>query len=272
MRRLLSAALLIGQGGAATPPPLAPTSPWNVEYAAKECVVARPYGDPAHPIVVGFRPTPFGDNLRVLIVGNPAQLGEGRWVDLTLEAPGSTFDKMEFETRIHAPDGDRTVLGFYLGRAQFERLVGAAALTVRPANGPVVSVALGMNKSLLTALQKCEANLMAALGFDAKKIAAVATRAESENPDLWIDWKDYPSVSLNKAEEGRLLIAWNVTAAGRVTHCQVLETSGSKYLDEAACDAILRNARYRRPALDAAGNPVESYVTRRVNFRIPRRG
>lgn len=272
MRLLLSAALLIGQAGFVGGPPLAPASPWNVEYAAKECVVSRAYGDSADPILIGFRPTPFGDNVRLVIFGDRALLGEEGWVDLTLEAPGSALSNDHFETKINSTSDNKVVMNFYISRTEFEYLVNAQTFTFRQKSGQVTSVVLAMNKSLLVAISKCGANLMAQFGFDAKKIASVATRAVGESPNLWIDTHNYPAVSLTKHEEGTVMIAWAISAAGRVSNCRVIETSGSKDLDEAACDAILRNARYRSPALDAAGNPVESYVTRRVAWRLPRRG
>ncbi|WP_242116102.1 energy transducer TonB [Sphingomonas lacusdianchii] len=273
MRLLLSAALLIGQGGVATPPPLlAPASRWTVEYAEKMCVVARGYGDPAHPIFVAFKPTPFGEFMQAVVLGNRAQLGKEGWFDLTLEAPGRAFDKKQSGTRLYFPEGDRAVLTFYISRAEFEGLVDAPTFTVRPKNGPVISVALAMTKALLPALKKCEVDLMQRFGYDPEKVAAVVTRAEGERPGEWINQDDYPASSLSKGEQGVVVIAWTIAANARVTDCKVIQSSGSNDLDKAACDAILRRGRYLRPALDAAGKPVESYSTRRVMWQLPRRG
>ncbi len=271
MRLLLSAALLIGPGNA-TPPPLAPASRWTVEYAEKMCVVSRGYGDPAHPVIVAFKPTPFSDQLQSVILGSRAQLGKEGSLDLALEAPGRTFDKKQPGTRVYFPDGDRAVLTYYISRAAFEGLVDAPTFTVRPKSGPVISVALALNKPLLAALEKCEVNLMVQLGYDPKNLAAVVTRATSNSPAEWITQDDYPASALMKHEQGMVVIAWTISTAGRVTDCKILQSSGSNDLDKAACGAILRRGRYSRPALDAAGNPVESYSTRRVLWHLPRGG
>ncbi|WP_404478585.1 energy transducer TonB [Novosphingobium sp. BL-52-GroH] len=66
---------------------------------------------------------------------------------------------------------------------------------------------------------------------------------------------NYPTRAAREEREGGVTIAVDVSAQGRVTHCTVASSSGSPDLDEAACDAALRRARYR-PATDAAGVPV----------------
>lgn len=272
MRLLLPAALLIGQGSAVTAPPLAPVGRWTVDYAEKMCVVSRSYGDPAHPIIVAFKPTPFGEFMQSVILGSRAQLGKEGWLDLTLEAPGRTFDKKQPGTRVYFPEGDRAVLTFYISRVEFEGLVDAPTFTVRPKSGPVISVGLAMTKTLLPVLRKCEVDLMKQFGYNPEKVAAVVTRAEGERPGDWINQDDYPSSALSKHEQGSVVIAWTIAANARVTDCKVIESSGSNDLDKAACGAILRRGRYLRPALDAAGNPVESYSTRRVLWHLPRGG
>lgn len=272
MRLLLPAALLIGQASAGTAPPLAPVGRWTVDYAEKMCVVSRSYGDPAYPIIVAFKPTPFGEFMQSVILGSRVQLGKEGWLDLTLEAPGRTFDKKQPGTRVYFPKGDKAVLTFYISRSEFEGLVDAPTFTVRPKSGPVISVGLAMTEALLPALKKCEVDLMEQFGYDPEKVAAVVTRAEGERPGDWINYDDYPSSALSKHEHGNVVIAWTIAANARVTDCKVIESSGSNDLDKAACGAILRRGRYFRPALDAAGNPVESYSTRRVLWQLPRGG
>lgn len=272
MQTPLWAALLIGQAGAVVPPPMAPVSRWNVEYGEKICVVSRGYGGSADPIIVGFRPTPFGDSMQGVVLGKRSQLGKQGQFDIVLEVPGRELplEGKSFGTRVYLPGSDVAVMTYNIPRATFDALVDASVFTVRPKIGPTISVALGMGKPLIAALQKCEVSLLEHLGYDAQKIAAVVTRAEGEKPTEWINSDDYPISSLNRGDQGVVTVAWTISPTGRISACKIIETSGSADLDKATCDAILRRGRYCRPALDAAGKPVESYATRRVMWSTPR--
>ncbi|KQM85995.1 hypothetical protein ASE67_08960 [Sphingomonas sp. Leaf23] len=270
--RLLVSTLLLGQASAPAAPPMTPVNRWNVEYAEKMCVVSRGYGDPAAPVTIGFKPTPFGETMQAVILGKRDRLGkEGRF-ELTLEAPGRDLplDGKPMGTRVYFPKSDDAVLTYYISRATFDAMVDAPVFTVRPKTGPAVSVALGMGKPLVAALRKCEVSLLEHLGYDPAKIAAVVTRAEGEKPAEWISYTDYPSSALNRRAQGVATIAWTISTTGRVSDCKIVETSGSDDLDKASCDAILRRGRYLGPALDASGKAVESYSTSRVMWSIPR--
>jgi protein TonB len=88
------------------------------------------------------------------------------------------------------------------------------------------------------------------------------------NPSDWITTDDYPSSALRADEEGTVTIAWTINTEGRVENCHTVSSSGHADLDEAACRALTRHARYK-PALDQNGNPISSTQSRRVVWRIP---
>ena len=89
------------------------------------------------------------------------------------------------------------------------------------------------------------------------------------NPADWITTDDYPPSSIRAEEEGTTVIKWTINAQGRVENCVTTESSGSNALDQAACRALTRRARYT-PATDAAGNPIATTQTRRVRWTLPR--
>ncbi|MFL0585810.1 energy transducer TonB [Sphingomonas olei] len=89
------------------------------------------------------------------------------------------------------------------------------------------------------------------------------------NPADWITTDDYPPSSIRAEEEGTTVIKWTINAQGRVENCVTTESSGSNALDQAACRALTRRARYT-PATDAAGNPIATTQTRRVVWKLPR--
>ncbi len=88
------------------------------------------------------------------------------------------------------------------------------------------------------------------------------------NPADWITTDDYPPSSIRAEEEGTTVIKWTINTEGRVENCVTTQSSGSNALDQAACRALSRRARYT-PAKDAAGNPMATTQTRRVVWRLP---
>lgn len=268
VRTIMLAVVLAGQSGGVDAPPLTPVRPWNIEYADSMCVAARAYGEVSAPVTIGFKPTPFGDTLQTVVLGTRKQLGRQARVDVVLEAPGREFGEKLEGTRVHFPTGDKAVLTFYLSRDQLETLVGAPTFTIRASGAPPISVALAMGNPVLAGLKTCETDLMIHFGYDPAKIAAVVKRAEAADNQIWLSADDYPASALNARKEGMTLIGWTISTNGRVTDCRVLKSSGTSELDQAACTGILRRGRYR-PALDAAGSPVESYSTRLVRWTLP---
>lgn len=98
---------------------------------------------------------------------------------------------------------------------------------------------------------------------------AVASPAKPRgNPANWITTDDYPSRALREEREGVTVVAFNITADGRIEDCRVTSSSGSPDLDEATCRNLVRRGRYT-PAKGADGNPMPSSDTRRVRWQMP---
>lgn len=268
MRTILLAAVLAGQVGGADAPPLKAVRSWNMEYGDSMCVAARAYGDPVAPITIAFKPTPFGDMLQGVVLGPKKQLGRQARVKIDLMVSGRELGEQQNGMRVHFPDEDRAAITFYFSREEFESLVGAPTFTVRASGSPTISVALSMGKPVLAALRTCETDLLQHFGYDPAKIAMIAKQAEGASPAQWITNDDYPPSVLNEHKQGVSFIGWTISPVGRISDCRILRSSGTPALDKAACDAIQKRGRYR-PALDAAGKPVESYSTRQIRWQLP---
>lgn len=98
--------------------------------------------------------------------------------------------------------------------------------------------------------------------------ALLATPPEPMPFSRMID-DDYPAAALKRSEEGRTRFRLDVNERGRPENCQVVESSGSADLDQAACKLFLRNARFK-PARDDAGKPVRGSFEGSMNWRLPR--
>ena len=89
------------------------------------------------------------------------------------------------------------------------------------------------------------------------------------NPGSWATTDDYPSRALREEREGVTRFSVTVDARGRVSNCQVTGSSGHPDLDEAACRAITRRARFE-PATDGNGDPTTGSYSNSVRWQIPR--
>jgi TonB family protein len=78
----------------------------------------------------------------------------------------------------------------------------------------------------------------------------------------------YPRAALARGEKGNVGFRLVVGPNGRVTRCDIMQSSGSRALDEGTCQILRRQARFT-PARDAAGNPVADVVVSRVNWELP---
>lgn len=70
-----------------------------------------------------------------------------------------------------------------------------------------------------------------------------------------ITYQDYPSESLRRGEYGIVSVLLRVSAEGKVTSCEVTETSGSATLDSKTCTLLKQRALFE-PAKDAGGSAV----------------
>ena len=89
------------------------------------------------------------------------------------------------------------------------------------------------------------------------------------NPGSWATTDDYPSRALREEREGVTRFTVTVSAEGRVTNCTVTGSSGTPDLDEAACRAISRRARFN-PATNGDGEKVAGTYSNSVRWQIPK--
>jgi protein TonB len=79
---------------------------------------------------------------------------------------------------------------------------------------------------------------------------------------------DYPPEALRNGWQGDVVADLTVSPAGRVSACQIVESSGHKVLDDATCD-LLKRAVFT-PATDSNGKPIEDHVrTPPIKWRLP---
>ncbi|MEJ5977245.1 energy transducer TonB [Novosphingobium sp. PS1R-30] len=89
------------------------------------------------------------------------------------------------------------------------------------------------------------------------------------NPGSWATTNDYPARALREEREGTTGFRVSVGPDGRVTDCQITNSSGHPDLDQATCDNVRRRARFT-PAKDGEGQPTSGTYANRVRWVIPK--
>lgn len=100
------------------------------------------------------------------------------------------------------------------------------------------------------------------------------SRARAASPDNQASWarriqENYPARAIRDETEGRVGVRVSIGTNGRVSACTVTSSSGSRILDDAACEGMQRYARYN-PALDDAGNPTEGSASTTIVYQLSR--
>lgn len=78
---------------------------------------------------------------------------------------------------------------------------------------------------------------------------------------------DYPSDALRNEETGTTTVSLTVGTNGRVTNCSVVNSSGSRSLDNATCRVLRSRARFTAAKL-SNGQPTTDTVTQRITWRL----
>jgi len=97
-----------------------------------------------------------------------------------------------------------------------------------------------------------------------------ARGAARDNFGRWqrqIVGEGYPSAAVRREIQGTVGLAVTIGPNGRVSGCRVTASSGESILDEGACRAMERYARYDA-ALDAAGNPTSGSDSLSIVYRL----
>ncbi len=89
------------------------------------------------------------------------------------------------------------------------------------------------------------------------------------NSGSWVPVTAYPRDALRDGIEGVVGFRLEVSAEGRPTSCSVTASSGNASLDKAACDNLMKRARFD-PEL-RNGEKVPSSYSNRVRWQIPKK-
>jgi TonB family protein len=101
-----------------------------------------------------------------------------------------------------------------------------------------------------------------------RSVDKTASAKPRNSPASWVTMLDYPVEALVAVQEGSSDFRLTIGPDGRSTACDIVRTSRSTLLDDAACQNAMRRARFL-PALDRDGNPTVGSYQSRVTWRVP---
>jgi TonB family protein len=100
----------------------------------------------------------------------------------------------------------------------------------------------------------------------AGSVAPASPEVEPQgNPADWIRFNDFPAEALREKKGDAVAFRIAVNAAGAPVNCSIEQSSGSRRLDGAVCDQLMRNGRFQ-PARNAEGDAIDGQWTSRIRL------
>ncbi len=274
---------------------LSPSSDWHLDYAEDSCRLARGFGEGDQQVTLLMDRFQPGDSFRVTLVGRPiGRIQPLRNVTLRF---GPTEDAQDV-TFQQATVGDAPAVIFHgtmriaaltpeerdawRSRTESEFLDVVDHAPIDPAREaavryvqidlprrPSLILATGSMGPPLNALRQCIDELLTHWEIDVERHRTLSRRPRPEqSPTRWITAADYPADALSRGQQAIVHFRLTVNEQGRVTGCRIQRATYGESFQTAVCNAFMRRARFE-PALDAEGNPIQSYFLCTVRFVMP---
>lgn len=254
------------------PPPMAPTSKWNLDYAETECRLMRSFGEGKNEVLFQISRYDLIDRWDMGLAGPRFPVTEANQpvtvsTSTVAEVPGMMAQG--FASSHDAPATLRFRPDVDLPKAFRSDIVAGkpTILGIRFAHRYAAQFDLGPMAGAIAALDKCSDNLIASWGLDPAQQRSLKSAPEPlESPAKWFRPEDYPAGLSRMGMGGAVIIRLLVGADGSVQKCQVTKSGGDKAFQDATCKAAMKRARFR-PAIAADGQPSASVWIKRVNWK-----
>jgi TonB family protein len=255
-RIAVAAALGISGAGHAAEAPREPVGKWVAEYADDMCLLQREYGIAPAVLTLAFKPEPMSDSFTTYVFESGPK-GKVGYTTATLGL-GSAAPPIEKRTATYyAPRIDSRVTELSATREELNRAAASGMISIDAKERLRAAFQVPGLSNALAVLDDCVADLLASWGFSREQQAAMAKKPEPVQAFFkYVSGSDYPIDALKNEERGSNSARFHIDAAGDISDCRVVESSGSKALDAALC-RVVRRVHYH-PAVDKAGKPMES--------------
>jgi len=266
IKSLAAFAILFGHAIAtAAPPPLpmALTGPWNVEFADSMCLLSRAYGDDRSTHLI-FKPAMVGDDLELIVTKARTSLSAGKYgkAVLSIEGKPSPADTsfIAYSTKT------QRLIRIWNKEDNFALAALHGTLQIDAKSEGRYSFAIPGIDQALPVLTTCLDQLRTAYKISKADLAAIATQPEGRLASFF-STDDYPEAAWTNGLMGTVGVLVWVEATGRVSTCEVVETSAAPILQKTTCDILTQRGRFK-PAKDAAGRAIRAPAFGRIRWEL----
>jgi TonB family protein len=268
MNRYLTTLLAWGLCAAstpATPTQRQPAKGWVVDYGDTNCIASREYGSEGNPIQLGFRPSPLGHALQIILL-RAGRSERPTHVPIILDlprAPVKTTALRYWDKKGHE------ILLLTVERAIVEQLREANHVAFRASGVVNEDYSVPGIAKLLEALDTCNADLRRHWNVAEDGTSKVKTPAQPLAPlASYVSDRDYPAQAIEENRSGTSKVTLMIDETGALEDCLIDETSGIATLDAMTCAIFVKRAKFR-PATDDQGKPIRSIVSTRIRWLMP---
>jgi len=248
----------------APPPLMAPTGPWNVEFADKMCLLSRPYGKNGATQLM-FKPAMLGDSLEIIVTRTKTPISNSEHGKAVLSIKGNPSPAESYFSAYSTVKHRLLRVWIKDDAIALSAISGTFQIDAKP-EGRYAFAIPGIDQAL-PVLAQCLDQLRTAYKISSTDLAAIATGPQADLPRFF-STNDYPLEALKNGQVGTVGVLIWVEADGGVSSCEVIESSAAPILEKTTCNVLTKRARFT-PAKDAAGQAVRAPRFSRIRWELP---
>lgn len=241
-----------------------PQGDWSVQRTGSVCLASRNFLIDGAAVGVGFEPWPLGTHTSVIIVEQSASQGVEIGSAAVSRDSGGEPHVVYYSS--WPAKGNHRVVRFSISNGDLGSLDAGGVITM---DRDAKAFAIPLDGFPLEAVEQCDAKSLAQLGVDMASERRIPTPPQRPSRSAATP-NDYPTAAIRLGEQGVVDMVLGVDQKGKVTNCQVANSSGYDDLDAASCNTA-RRPRYE-PARDAGGNSVAAHIFTQAVWTLPDRG
>ena len=271
---------------------LEPESAWYADYAEHSCGLRRLFGGEGKRVYLELRQyTPRGGIIGTIASGDFRRRSNLRNLQITFQPDTAPLERVQ-PIQVSADDIGEGILfnAWFADQQQRARFLETQANdhqavmdqdilqsretaidSVRVDGLYIRDIELrtGSLGPPMQVMRDCLDNLQSYWGFDPAVQNSLSRPVRSFEMHEWSRalMRQYPRNLLNSGQQAYVRARVNVSADGTPTDCLAQTDFNNEAFNKLACDLLLEHGRFE-PALDAAGEPVDSYWATAVRYQI----